>query len=152
MLYGKSVEHTQNQHSRDDHLEMQSKMCNLGVLDLVLQAFESEKLHPDMRSEVAELGYRLLEFGNESAQDKVLENLSSKQKSSLFEFVAGLMDTTVTQNEYLRNLSGEQEDDPEQRYQLMAMTFRFLQSMCEGHHTNMQVGATCTGGVFSVNF
>merc|ERR1719454_2194555 len=69
MLYGKSVEHTQNQHSRDDHLEMQSKMCNLGVLDLVLQAFESEKLHPDMRSEVAQLGYRLLEFGNESAQD-----------------------------------------------------------------------------------
>jgi hypothetical protein len=155
MIYGRSVEQKRIQQNRDAHADMQRDAAEWGVLELVLQACESRCVDPDTRVAATELGHRLLEYGNTFVQDRLLERVTSDANATasgngLLGSVAAMMQRTVSECELARSDLGTapvaSDGDGDRgssssecdRYQVMAVTFRFLQSMCEGHHAGMQ--------------
>ncbi|XP_014010249.2 ryanodine receptor 2 [Salmo salar] len=145
-------------------LYQQARLHDRGAAQMVLQTISASK--GDMGSMVAstlKLGISILNGGNTTVQQKMLDYLKEKRDVGFFQSVAGLMQSCSVldlnaferQNKaeglgmVIEESSGEKVMPDEK---LTCDLFRFLQLLCEGHNSDFQnYLRTQTGNNTTVN-
>ncbi|XP_050989248.1 ryanodine receptor 2 [Labeo rohita] len=145
-------------------LYQQARLHERGAAEMVLQNLSASR--GDMGPMVAatlKLGIAILNGGNTSVQQKMLDYLRLKRDVGFFHSLAGLMQScsVLDLNAFERQIKAESlgvgaEDNSGDRVmadeQLTCDLFRFLQLLCEGHNTDFQnYLRTQTGNNTTVN-
>ncbi|XP_077095388.1 ryanodine receptor 2 isoform X2 [Siphateles boraxobius] len=145
-------------------LYQQARLHERGAAEMVLQNLSTSR--GDMGPMVAatlKLGIAILNGGNTSVQQKMLDYLRQKRDVGFFQSLAGLMRScsVLDLNAFERQIKAEglgvgAEDNSGDRVmadeQLTCDLFRFLQLLCEGHNTDFQnYLRTQTGNNTTVN-
>ncbi|XP_059376123.1 ryanodine receptor 2 [Carassius carassius] len=145
-------------------LYQQARLHERGAAEMVLQNLSAST--GDMGPMVAatlKLGIAILNGGNTSVQQKMLDYLRQKRDVGFFHSLVGLMQScsVLDLNAFERQIKAESlgvgaEDNSGDRVmadeQLTCDLFRFLQLLCEGHNTDFQnYLRTQTGNNTTVN-
>ncbi|KAG1972845.1 ryanodine receptor [Pimephales promelas] len=145
-------------------LYQQARLHERGAAEMVLQNLSASR--GDMGPMVAatlKLGIAVLNGGNPSVQQKMLDYLRQKRDVGFFHSLAGLMQScsVLDLNAFERQIKAEDlgvgaEGNSGDRVmadeQLTCDLFRFLQLLCEGHNTDFQnYLRTQTGNNTTVN-
>ncbi|ROL45263.1 Ryanodine receptor 2 [Anabarilius grahami] len=145
-------------------LYQQARLHERGAAVMVLQNLSASRgdMGP-MVGATLKLGIAILNGGNTSVQQKMLDYLRQKRDVGFFHSLAGLMQScsVLDLNAFERQIKAESlgvgaEDNSGDRVmadeQLTCDLFRFLQLLCEGHNTDFQnYLRTQTGNNTTVN-
>ncbi|CAL8391441.1 unnamed protein product, partial [Arctogadus glacialis] len=145
-------------------LYQQARLHDRGAAEMVLQTISASKGEMDsMVSSTLKLGISILNGGNTTVQQKMLEYLRERRDVGFFKSMAGLMQScsVLDLNAFERqnkaeglgmtvdDSSGEKVMPDEE---LTCDLFRFLQLLCEGHNSEFQnYLRTQTGNNTTVN-
>uniref|UniRef100_A0A673K9V6 Ryanodine receptor 2-like n=1 Tax=Sinocyclocheilus rhinocerous TaxID=307959 RepID=A0A673K9V6_9TELE len=125
-------------------LYQQARLHERGAAEMVLQNLSAST--GDMGPMVAatlKLGIAILNGGNTSVQQKMLDYLRQKRDVGFFHSLVGLMQSCTSPTSTTKVMADEQ---------LTCDLFRFLQLLCEGHNTDFQnYLRTQTGNNTTVN-
>ncbi|XP_006872072.1 PREDICTED: ryanodine receptor 2 [Chrysochloris asiatica] len=166
----KSFEVTGSQRSKEKEMEkqkllyQQARLHDRGAAEMVLQTISASKgeMGP-MVAATLKLGIAILNGGNSTVQQKMLDYLKEKKDVGFFQSLAGLMQTcsVLDLNAFERQNKAEglgmvtEEGSGEKVLQDDEFTcdlFRFLQLLCEGHNSDFQnYLRTQTGNNTTVN-
>uniref|UniRef100_A0A8D2QI27 Ryanodine receptor 2 n=1 Tax=Zonotrichia albicollis TaxID=44394 RepID=A0A8D2QI27_ZONAL len=141
---------TEKEMEKQKLLYQQARLHDRGAAEMVLQTISASKgeMGP-MVAATLKLGIAILNGGNSTVQQKMLDYLKDKKDVGFFQSLAGLMQS------YCDNLlpfglsTGEKvmQDD-----EFTCDLFRFLQLLCEGHNSDFQnYLRTQTGNNTTVN-
>ncbi|XP_068532352.1 ryanodine receptor 2 isoform X8 [Anas acuta] len=166
----KSFEVTGSQRSKEKEMEkqkllyQQARLHDRGAAEMVLQTISASKgeMGP-MVAATLKLGIAILNGGNSTVQQKMLDYLKDKKDVGFFQSLAGLMQScsVLDLNAFERQNKAEglgmvtEEGSGEKVMQDDEFTcdlFRFLQLLCEGHNSDFQnYLRTQTGNNTTVN-
>ncbi|XP_007940911.1 ryanodine receptor 2 [Orycteropus afer afer] len=166
----KSFEVTGSQRSKEKEMEkqkllyQQARLHDRGAAEMVLQTISASKgeMGP-MVAATLKLGIAILNGGNSTVQQKMLDYLKEKKDVGFFQSLAGLMQScsVLDLNAFERQNKAEglgmvtEEGSGEKVLQDDEFTcdlFRFLQLLCEGHNSDFQnYLRTQTGNNTTVN-
>ncbi|KAH0622519.1 hypothetical protein JD844_024895, partial [Phrynosoma platyrhinos] len=166
----KSFEVTGSQRSKEKEMEkqkllyQQARLHDRGAAEMVLQTISASKgeMGP-MVAATLKLGIAILNGGNSTVQQKMLDYLKDKKDVGFFQSLAGLMQScsVLDLNAFERQNKAEglgmitEEGSGEKVMQDDEFTcdlFRFLQLLCEGHSSDFQnYLRTQTGNNTTVN-
>ncbi|XP_009068059.1 PREDICTED: ryanodine receptor 2, partial [Acanthisitta chloris] len=166
----KSFEVTGSQRSKEKEMEkqkllyQQARLHDRGAAEMVLQTISASKgeMGP-MVAATLKLGIAILNGGNSTVQQKMLDYLKDKKDVGFFQSLAGLMQScsVLDLNAFERQNKAEglgmvtEEGSGEKVMQddeFICDLFRFLQLLCEGHNSDFQnYLRTQTGNNTTVN-
>ncbi|XP_056888735.1 ryanodine receptor 2 isoform X2 [Takifugu flavidus] len=145
-------------------LYQQARLHNRGAAEMVLQTISASKGEMGrMVASTLKLGIAILNGGNSTVQQKMLDYLKDKKDVGFFQSLAGLMQScsVLDLNAFERQNKAEglgmvtEEGSGEKVMQDDEFTcdlFRFLQLLCEGHNSDFQnYLRTQTGNNTTVN-
>nr|XP_015292256.2 ryanodine receptor 2 isoform X7 [Macaca fascicularis] len=166
----KSFEVTGSQRSKEKEMEkqkllyQQARLHDRGAAEMVLQTISASKGETGpMVAATLKLGIAILNGGNSTVQQKMLDYLKEKKDVGFFQSLAGLMQScsVLDLNAFERQNKAEglgmvtEEGSGEKVLQDDEFTcdlFRFLQLLCEGHNSDFQnYLRTQTGNNTTVN-
>ncbi|XP_072679041.1 ryanodine receptor 2 [Canis lupus baileyi] len=166
----KSFEVTGSQRSKEKEMEkqkllyQQARLHDRGAAEMVLQTISASKGDTGpMVAATLKLGIAILNGGNSTVQQKMLDYLKEKKDVGFFQSLAGLMQScsVLDLNAFERQNKAEglgmvtEEGSGEKVLQDDEFTcdlFRFLQLLCEGHNSDFQnYLRTQTGNNTTVN-
>ncbi|XP_074229379.1 ryanodine receptor 2 isoform X7 [Camelus bactrianus] len=166
----KSFEVTGSQRSKEKEMEkqkllyQQARLHDRGAAEMVLQTLSASKGETGpMVAATLRLGIAVLNGGNSTVQQKMLDYLKEKKDVGFFQSLAGLMQScsVLDLNAFERQNKAEglgmvtEEGSGEKVLQDDEFTcdlFRFLQLLCEGHNSDFQnYLRTQTGNNTTVN-
>ncbi|XP_060047921.1 ryanodine receptor 2 isoform X1 [Erinaceus europaeus] len=166
----KSFEVTGSQRSKEKEMEkqkllyQQARLHDRGAAEMVLQTISASKGETGpMVAATLKLGIAILNGGNSTVQQKMLDYLKEKKDVGFFQSLAGLMQScsVLDLNAFERQNKAEglgmvtEEGSGEKVLQDDEFTcdlFRFLQLLCEGHSSDFQnYLRTQTGNNTTVN-
>ncbi|XP_069340687.1 ryanodine receptor 2 [Eulemur rufifrons] len=166
----KSFEVTGSQRSKEKEMEkqkllyQQARLHDRGAAEMVLQTISASKGETGpMVAATLKLGIAILNGGNSTVQQKMLDYLKEKKDVGFFQSLAGLMlsCSVLDLNAFERQNKAEglgmvtEEGSGEKVLQDDEFTcdlFRFLQLLCEGHNSDFQnYLRTQTGNNTTVN-
>uniref|UniRef100_A0A672VF87 Ryanodine receptor 2 n=1 Tax=Strigops habroptila TaxID=2489341 RepID=A0A672VF87_STRHB len=147
---------TEKEMEKQKLLYQQARLHDRGAAEMVLQTISASKgeMGP-MVAATLKLGIAILNGGNSTVQQKMLDYLKDKKDVGFFQSLAGLMHTCLWSHVNFDNLlpsglsTGEKvmQDD-----EFTCDLFRFLQLLCEGHNSDFQnYLRTQTGNNTTVN-
>uniref|UniRef100_A0A8C3VI04 Ryanodine receptor 3 n=1 Tax=Catharus ustulatus TaxID=91951 RepID=A0A8C3VI04_CATUS len=131
-------------------LYQQARLHDRGAAEMVLQMISASKGHTGpMVVETLKLGIAILNGGNTTVQQKMLDYLKEKKDDGFFQSLSGLMQScsVLDLNAFERQNKAEglgmvtEEGTREKVLQHDEFTrdlFRFLQLLCEGHNNDFQ--------------
>ncbi|KAL1784292.1 ryanodine receptor 2 [Sigmodon hispidus] len=146
-------------------LYQQARLHDRGAAEMVLQTISASKgtIYNSMVFSTLKLGIAILNGGNSTVQQKMLDYLKEKKDVGFFQSLAGLMQScsVLDLNAFERQNKAEglgmvtEEGSGEKVLQDDEFTcdlFRFLQLLCEGHNSDFQnYLRTQTGNNTTVN-
>uniref|UniRef100_A0A669P4X7 Ryanodine receptor 2 n=1 Tax=Phasianus colchicus TaxID=9054 RepID=A0A669P4X7_PHACC len=142
---------TEKEMEKQKLLYQQARLHDRGAAEMVLQTISASKgeMGP-MVAATLKLGIAILNGGNSTVQQKMLDYLKDKKDVGFFQSLAGLMQSSCDNLCFPSGLSaGEKvmQDD-----EFTCDLFRFLQLLCEGHNSDFQnYLRTQTGNNTTVN-
>uniref|UniRef100_A0A7N6A8U4 Ryanodine receptor 2 n=1 Tax=Anabas testudineus TaxID=64144 RepID=A0A7N6A8U4_ANATE len=135
-------------------LYQQARLHDRGAAEMVLQTISASKgeMGP-MVASTLKLGIAILNGGNSTVQQKMLDYLKDKKDVGFFQSLAGLMQSCrFTVHWSLFQRSGSKCEKVMQDDEFTCDLFRFLQLLCEGHNSDFQnYLRTQTGNNTTVN-
>jgi hypothetical protein len=143
LLMGMSEKKTNEREARLRHAGVQAQLSECGAVVLVVASLSGVDLGTEHLFEVLQLGIRLVENGNKRTQDKVLAIIDRDKENTFLATNVGKMRQLARKFTSLRGVQ-----DSTSMHE-MALLFRFMQLLCEGHHSQMQHYFRFQAGMFT---
>uniref|UniRef100_A0A8D2QHR4 Ryanodine receptor 2 n=1 Tax=Zonotrichia albicollis TaxID=44394 RepID=A0A8D2QHR4_ZONAL len=164
LLFSRTTLQSEKEMEKQKLLYQQARLHDRGAAEMVLQTISASKgeMGP-MVAATLKLGIAILNGGNSTVQQKMLDYLKDKKDVGFFQSLAGLMQScsVLDLNAFERQNKAEglgmvtEEGSGEKVMQDDEFTcdlFRFLQLLCEGHNSDFQnYLRTQTGNNTTVN-